>query len=69
MKRSFIVTLDVPEGVGISDMNKHIRDAVSSWANGGSPDSPLYMAWKGKRVTVRRWDGGQSAVYESPESV
>jgi hypothetical protein len=42
MKEQYIITLNRPQGVSISDMNAYIGDAVASWANGGDPESPLF---------------------------
>lgn len=41
MKKSFRVTLNVPEGATVTDIKNHIRDAVST-VGGLHPDDPLF---------------------------
>ena len=53
MKEQYIITLNRPRGVSISEMKTYIADAVETWANGGDPDSPLFN-FKENVLSVKR---------------
>lgn len=42
MKRKFIVTLEIPRGVTVSEMKNYIEDAVACWKGGGDPEGALF---------------------------
>ena len=42
-RKSFKVTLDVPEGVSIAEMRDYIETAVRTWCGGGCPDDPIFQ--------------------------
>lgn len=41
-KKSFKVTVAIPDGVGIKDMQDYIKEAVQTWYGQLHPDNPLY---------------------------
>jgi hypothetical protein len=61
MQEHYLITLNRPQGVSISEMNAYIKDAVASWANGGDPESPLFNFRKHmlsvKRVSAKASGG------------
>jgi hypothetical protein len=42
MKKSFTVSVEMPEGVTVLDMQRYIREAVQYWKGGLHPDDPLF---------------------------
>jgi hypothetical protein len=52
VKRSFVVTLEVPDGVSLPEIRQYIREAVADYCKGTNPDEPLF-ALDGDKVTVR----------------
>jgi hypothetical protein len=50
MRRSFRVSLEMPEDVSVDEMQQYIADAVGSWCKGCDPDSPIFEL---DRDTVR----------------
>lgn len=41
MKRTFTVTVDLPQGVDVVMMAEYIHKAVSCWTGGMDPEHPL----------------------------
>lgn len=56
MKRSFTVTLEMPEDTTLEDVEDYISDAVASWCKSYDPESdPLfYINGDSVRVKARR---------------
>lgn len=42
MKKSFVVTIDVPSQITDSDIIEYIDEAVASWCGGFNPTDPLF---------------------------
>jgi hypothetical protein len=40
--REFLVSVNVPDGVGVREMRAYLREAVVTWAKGGDPENPLF---------------------------
>ena len=53
MKEQYVLTLNRPRGISISEMKSYIADSVGSWANGGHPESPLFN-FKKNLLSVKR---------------
>lgn len=51
--RQFVVTVEVPPGVSVEEMEGYIEEAVAVWKGGGAPESPLF-GLKGDTVRVAR---------------
>lgn len=51
--RQFVVTVEVPPGVSIEEMEGYIETAVACWKGGGDPESAIYDL-KGDTVRVAR---------------
>jgi hypothetical protein len=41
-RRKFEVSVEMPEGVGVREMQDYIRDAVGTWAKSTDPESPIF---------------------------
>ena len=39
---SFLVTLDLPDGVTPAELAEYIDDAVCSWCKGQDPEDPIF---------------------------
>lgn len=50
MKKSFIVTVNLPDGVTATEMRYYIRQAIEQWRHGGDPDEPMFGANLNVRV-------------------
>lgn len=57
MKKSYVVTVDVPTGVSVPEMREYIREAVGCWCRGMNPEYPIYDLDADKvRVKVLKTD-------------
>ena len=55
MKKKFVVTLEMPEGVTISEMKEYINEAVALWCKSYNPQEPLFDLNRNKvKVTSKR---------------
>ena len=52
-KRQFIVTLDIPPGVTLPEMEEYIAEAVQIWQGQMHPEAPL-RDLNGNSVRVKR---------------
>lgn len=52
MKRSFIVTLEVPSGVTLEEMKEYIKNEVKCNVGSRSPEDPIFYLDKNS-VTVK----------------
>jgi hypothetical protein len=53
-REHYIVAVNRPQGVSISQMEAYIYDAVSTWGGQFHPDDPLHTANNEKDVRVCR---------------
>lgn len=50
-RATFLVSLDVPEGCTLAEIEGYIREAVQTWKGQGDPDEPLYeLDWRSVKV-------------------
>lgn len=57
MKKSFVVSLEIPDGVSVTEMREYIRDAVGWWCKGTNPEYPIFDLDANKvRVKVLKTD-------------
>lgn len=56
MKEQYLLTIDRPDGVLVSEMSEYIKEAISIWAQGGHPDDLLFGHFlrKGNTPKVKR---------------
>lgn len=51
MKKHFLVTVEIPNGVSVRDMQNYIRDAIQMWKGQEHPDDPIFnLDWDTVKV-------------------
>ena len=54
MRRSFKVSVEMPEDVSVDEMQQYIAQAVGGWCKGCDPDSPIFELDRDTVVVTRR---------------
>ena len=51
MTKKFIVTVKLPPGATIREVQQYIKEACEAWGGQRHPDDPLFSMWD--RITVK----------------
>ena len=55
-KKDFIVSVDIPKGVTIAEMQQYIEDTVGGWSGGLDPREPIFELTMEDVTVTRRKD-------------